>query len=911
MKYQPGLYDQWISPINGQLYDYTLLPDLIRYYVLLGNGGNRPVPSPIVKDMRLEFRQLKLNLADTKFIIQTPSAIVPEAQALDQLVNGMLKHLDGVVQIVTLTHNKLWMGDENNYPIEVDTINLSNMAALTHNLLWRGDVTNRPEEIQRIGLFNLPSFTTTDPTVNFGLYNLYTGTFNILNPLEGVVPSTTKTIHISNMSNLGVGKIWLGKSVPPIPPVTIDNIPPYVHGQLNWGSDRPVEVGLDPGTIFMGSYEDEGQIIAVGLPKGHIFMGNPSDQIAVQGLLADYLFVGEPENSGEIISKKILSLDNMANLTNARIFMGNADDRPVITGLGDGLIFKGNSSGDIIQVGLMTGQILIGDSSGKIVETGSDGNGLLYKELFTGNSDNSGALIAITVLHADNMANLTNGKLWLGNEDDRPVITQTIQRDNLPNLTFGKILMGDESDRPIEVDPTYGPDDATYVVRTANASLPNAQALDTLEDGIAVILNGLVSTFSIEAGTGITVINGNATLGDPTISISNTGVVPGSYPYANVTCNAQGQITTISSDLSTITTIQSDILTLQGRVTTVEGEITAIHGEIATIQGEIVTLQGEVLAIQGQVAAIEATLYTPVTGVVAVLAVTAATVALDTIKVAQHDLILTTPVVGLVARMNDLTQSLTAATLQGKVILQEPNVAFPNGQALNALGTGGILRCDDDGVISIDVNATGLADLSTSGLISRISSGNFVTRALAVSGDGISINDADGTLGNPTLTLDLDLQLFASTIFGSGSGFVARSQILLGAGVYTPLTFTGGTGISVASGDGSAGNPVISLSNTTVVAGSYTYPSSITVNAQGQLTAASSGTAPVTSVSGTTDQITVSGTTSVTVGIANNPVLPGTGAVTVPKGTTAQRPSSPVVGMIRFNTDLGRLEAYY
>jgi len=34
------------------------------------------------------------------------------------------------------------------------------------------------------------------------------------------------------------------------------------------------------------------------------------------------------------------------------------------------------------------------------------------------------------------------------------------------------------------------------------------------------------------------------------------------------------------------------------------------------------------------------------------------------------------------------------------------------------------------------------------------------------------------------------------------------------------------------------------------------------------------------------------------------------GAIVVPTGTTAQRPATPVVGMIRFNTDTGNFEGY-
>ena len=35
-----------------------------------------------------------------------------------------------------------------------------------------------------------------------------------------------------------------------------------------------------------------------------------------------------------------------------------------------------------------------------------------------------------------------------------------------------------------------------------------------------------------------------------------------------------------------------------------------------------------------------------------------------------------------------------------------------------------------------------------------------------------------------------------------------------------------------------------------------------------------------------------------------------TGAVTIPRGTTAQRPTVPVNGMIRYNTDIARFEGY-
>ena len=47
-----------------------------------------------------------------------------------------------------------------------------------------------------------------------------------------------------------------------------------------------------------------------------------------------------------------------------------------------------------------------------------------------------------------------------------------------------------------------------------------------------------------------------------------------------------------------------------------------------------------------------------------------------------------------------------------------------------------------------------------------------------------------------------------------------------------------------------------------------------------------------------------------TVGIADNPTLPGTGYFYPPSGTTAQRPGSPMDGMVRYNTTLNALEVY-
>ncbi len=66
-------------------------------------------------------------------------------------------------------------------------------------------------------------------------------------------------------------------------------------------------------------------------------------------------------------------------------------------------------------------------------------------------------------------------------------------------------------------------------------------------------------------------------------------------------------------------------------------------------------------------------------------------------------------------------------------------------------------------------------------------------------------------------------------------------------------------------------------------------------------------------LTGTSNEIDVSNGNGVssdpTVGLSDNPVVPGTGAIRVPAGTTAQRPAG-TNGEIRYNSTLGQFEGY-
>lgn len=116
---------------------------------------------------------------------------------------------------------------------------------------------------------------------------------------------------------------------------------------------------------------------------------------------------------------------------------------------------------------------------------------------------------------------------------------------------------------------------------------------------------------------------------------------------------------------------------------------------------------------------------------------------------------------------------------------------------------------------------------------------------------------------------------------------------------------TSGGGITVANGTGVSGNPTFSLT------GISSAIANIGV-ATGLLSIQSGTTATAVTILGTSNQITVAngtGTGNPTIALADNPVLGGTGAMTLPKGTNAQQPAG-VEGQLRFNTSTSTFDGY-
>jgi hypothetical protein len=199
---------------------------------------------------------------------------------------------------------------------------------------------------------------------------------------------------------------------------------------------------------------------------------------------------------------------------------------------------------------------------------------------------------------------------------------------------------------------------------------------------------------------------------------------------------------------------------------------------------------------------------------------------------------------------------------------------------------------------------------TTTGAIaaSPVLTGTFVTatsqptltnsRLLTTTGSGLTITD-----NGAGSTLAVALTGAVSSLATSAQGLIAKDS----STTVAARTIQAGTsGLAISNGDGIAGNPVVSLTGMPL----YLAQSS----GVGLLTRTSGNSVGIVTLQGTASEIDVAnGTgdgTNPTIGLADNPVIPGVQGVVVPSGTTGDRVVSPSNGTIRYNTTNAQLEAY-
>jgi hypothetical protein len=150
--------------------------------------------------------------------------------------------------------------------------------------------------------------------------------------------------------------------------------------------------------------------------------------------------------------------------------------------------------------------------------------------------------------------------------------------------------------------------------------------------------------------------------------------------------------------------------------------------------------------------------------------------------------------------------------------------------------------------------------------------------------------------------LNINLTGAPLSLVSSGTGFQVKTNSTTLTGRSITVT---GNGISIANGNGITANPEISLSGQVLALAN--------LSADGILTISSGGVVSSTQIVGTANQISVANPTGVlnspTISIADNPILPGTSGVVLPKGTISQR-GTGINGKIRYNSESLQFEGY-
>ena len=225
-----------------------------------------------------------------------------------------------------------------------------------------------------------------------------------------------------------------------------------------------------------------------------------------------------------------------------------------------------------------------------------------------------------------------------------------------------------------------------------------------------------------------------------------------------------------------------------------------------------------------------------------------------------------------------------------------------------AVSTAGLSITNGDGVsgdptLALTGAPLNLANLSSNGLLTITTAGGVGATSIVGTASQIAVTFGDAVGGSPTIAIASNPTLpgTAGTILPSGTTAERSGSPINGTlryntdvalleaylnGAWTSLA--SGSGVtSVATGTGLTGGPItstgtISIDSTGVTAGSYT-AANITVNAQGQITSASSNSSLVTSFSAGTTGLTPSSATTGAVTLAGvlNVANGGTGAATL------------------------------
>jgi len=210
------------------------------------------------------------------------------------------------------------------------------------------------------------------------------------------------------------------------------------------------------------------------------------------------------------------------------------------------------------------------------------------------------------------------------------------------------------------------------------------------------------------------------------------------------------------------------------------------------------------------------------------------------------------------------------------------------------------------GTESVPIVQNGVTVQTTTGSISGAGALNYpfltvgstvgLTQARQIAaGTGLSLTD-----GGAGSSLQINLTGAALSLDSSGTGI----QVKTGLNTLSNVSVGVGAGLSVANADGTSGNPTISLGTFLQQFVSLTGTGMLAIQSG---SVAKVNILPTTSQINVTNG---NGAGDVTLAISNNPTIPGVAGMVLPVGTTGDRSVSPAIGTIRYNTSLANFEGY-
>lgn len=164
------------------------------------------------------------------------------------------------------------------------------------------------------------------------------------------------------------------------------------------------------------------------------------------------------------------------------------------------------------------------------------------------------------------------------------------------------------------------------------------------------------------------------------------------------------------------------------------------------------------------------------------------------------------------------------------------------------------------------------------------------------SGTGVGLTD-----GGAQAALTITLNGASGSLEVAGNGVIVKTAS--NAVISRTLTATG-AGFGITNGDGVSGNPTFGLTGLALALAN--------MGGTGMLAVVGGSSIAARQIYGTANQITVvagNGSNDPTISITDNPVIPGTAAMTLPSGTSAQQPVG-ASGQMRFNSDTQTFDGY-